>query len=326
MQWIELLELLREFTPLEFSEDNFVNSPSLTVIEKTDGEDLIVVARKPKSIQVLDRLSSSNHVRKLREDVYSVDRMTMIDAMMKFLWIIRLSWKDEDVHLIWSLLNCYLRSSDQESLKSTLLGEFNIELEKCVRKLNIDTGASYNELLGILLSRLDQMLSRPPPTLFQKIVDYLCIYGDLTVEELSRKIVREGISMSTLYKTLSRLKKNNYVRVVKHIRISSRGPMRELLTSNCNRCLYNYSSHDACYRFNLNQLSAILYAFYDKLLTSKELERLYIEFRAIPYPQRVLKRINNILVSLHSIRLRLEDKLTNSILQRIQSTTGISII
>ncbi len=326
MKEIELIQLLREFSPHEFTEDNYVNSPLLMIIEKADGQDLIVVARSQKSIHVLDRLSSSNHVKKLREDVYSIERLSMIDAMVKFSWIIRLSWKNEDAHLVWSLLNSYLKSSDQESLRSILLKEFNIELEKCLRKLSINTVEDYSEFLGTLLLKLDQTLSNIPPILFQKIIDYLCIHGELTVEELSRKIVREGISISTLYKTLSKLKKDNYVRVVKHIRVSNRGPMRELLTSNCNKCLYNHSSHDACYKFNLNQLSAVLYALYDKLLTQKDMERLYIEFRSIPYPQRVLKRINNILISLHSIKSRLDDKLTNSILQRIQSITGAYII
>lgn len=322
----ELIELLREFSPQEFSEDHLVNSPPLMIIEEADGQDLVVVARSSKSIQALDRLSSLNHMRKLREDVYSINRLSMINAMIKFSWIVRLSWKNEEAHLVWCLLNSYLRSSDQESLRSTLLREFNIELEKCLKRLNINTLHNYGEFLEILLLKLDEIVSSIPPILFQKIIDYLCIQGELTVEELSRKIAREGVSISTLYKTLSRLKKDDYVRVVKHIRVSNRGPMRELLTSNCNKCLYYYSSHDACYKFNLNQLSAVLYALYDKLLTQKDLERLYLEFRSIPYPQRVLKRINNILISLHSIKSRLEDKLTNSILQRIQSITGAHII
>jgi DNA-binding transcriptional ArsR family regulator len=322
----ELLHLMKQLTPSEFTEDIFVNSPPLSIIEKTDGQDLVIVAKNSRSISLLEELSYKNYAKKLREDLYVIERLSMIDALTKFLWIIRISWKNEEVYLLWALINSFLKTSDLESLKSTLFREFNIELDKCLSKLNISSTQEYNKLLEQLLSKLEQQLSKIPSVLLQKIVDYLCIHGELTVEELSRRIIREGVSISTLYKALSRLKKENYVRVAKHVRISSRGPMRELLASNCSKCLYNYSSHDTCYKSSLNQLSAILYTFYNKSLTPRDLEKLYIEFKSIPYPQRVIKRINDILVSLSVIRSRLEDKLTSSILHRIQAATGINIV
>jgi len=322
----ELLHLMKQLTPSEFTEDIFVNSPPLSIIEKTDGQDLVIVAKNSRSISLLEELSYKNYAKKLREDLYVIERLSMIDALTKFLWIIRISWKNEEVYLLWALINSFLKTSDLESLKSTLFREFNIELDKCLSKLNISSTQEYNKLLEQLLSKLEQQLSKIPSVLLQKIIDYLCIHGELTVEELSRRIVREGVSISTLYKALSRLKKENYVRVAKHVRISSRGPMRELLASNCSKCLYNYSSHDTCYKSSLNQLSAILYTFYNKSLTPRDLEKLYIEFKSIPYPQRVIKRINDILVSLSVIRSRLEDKLTSSILHRIQTATGINIV
>jgi DNA-binding transcriptional ArsR family regulator len=322
----ELIQLIRQFTPSEFTEDNFVNSPPLSIIEKTDGQHLIIVAKNSKSISLLEELSYKNYVKKLREGLYIIDKLSMIDALIKFSWIIRISWKNEETYLLWALINSFLKTSDLESLKSTLFKEFNIELDKCLSKLNISSTQEYSKLLEQLLSKLEQQLSKIPSVLLQKIVDYLCIHGELTVEELSKRIVREGVSISTLYKALSRLKKENYVRVAKHVRISNRGPMRELLASNCSKCLYNYSSHDTCYKSSLNQLSAILYTFYNKSLTPRDLEKLYIEFKSIPYPQRVIKRINDILVSLSVIRSRLEDKLTSSILHRIQTATGINIV
>ncbi|MEM1583479.1 MAG: hypothetical protein QXF28_06580 [Nitrososphaerota archaeon] len=324
----DLLQLVKEFTPNEFVEEVFINYPPFTIVEEPDGQDLVIVAWNEKSIQVLNRLLSNNknYVKKLREDVFVIERLSMIDALIKFSWIIRMSWKNEEVYLLWALLNSYMRTSDQESLKHTLMKEFNIEYEKGLAKLGIDITISHDNLLESLSNKLDMQMSSTPPILLQKIIDRLCIHGDLTVEELSRRIIREGVSTSTLYKALSRLKKENYVRVVKHVRISSRGPMRELLASNCGKCLYNYSSHDACYKSSLNQLSAIVYTFYNRTLTSRDLEKLYIEFRSIPYPQRVIKRINNILVSLNVIRSKLEDRLTSSILHRIQATTGIKII
>jgi len=322
----ELLHLMKQLTPSEFTEDIFVNSPPLSIIEKTDGQDLVIVAKNSRSISLLEELSYKNYAKKLREDLYVIERLSMIDALTKFLWIIRISWKNEEVYLLWALINSFLKTSDLESLKSTLFREFGIELDKCLSKLNISSTQEYSKLLEQLLSKLDEQLSKIPSALLQKIVDYLCIHGELTVEELSRRIIREGVSISTLYKALSRLKKENYVRVAKHVRISSRGPMRELLASNCSKCLYNYSSHDTCYKSSLNQLSAILYTFYNKSLTPRDLEKLYIEFKSIPYPQRVIKRINDILVSLSVIRSRLEDKLTSSILHRIQTATGINIV
>jgi DNA-binding transcriptional ArsR family regulator len=322
----ELLSLMTQFTPSEFTEDNFVNLPPLCIIEKTDGQDLIIVAKNSRSMRLLEELSYKNYVRKLRQDLYIIDRLSMINALTKFLWIIRISWKNEEVYLLWALINSLLKTSDPESLKLTLFKEFNIELDKCLSKVNINSTQEYSRLLELLLSKLDQQLSRIPPVLLQKIIDYLCVHGELTVEELSTRFIREGVSINTLYKALSRLKKENYVRVAKHVRISSRGPMRELLASNCNKCLYNYSSHDTCYKSSLNQLSAILYVFYNKSLTSRDLEKLCIEFKSIPYPQRVIKRINDILISLSVIRSRLEDKLTSSILHRIQAATGVNIV
>lgn len=324
----ELIQPLKDFTPNEFTEDVFVNSPPFMIVEVSDGQDIVVVAWSEKSIRIFDKLlsNSKNYMKKLREDVFVIERLNMIDALIKFSWIIRMSWKNEEVYLLWALVNAYLRTSDQESFKSTLINEFNIDYEKSLTKLGIDVTIEHNKLLELLLNKLNEQLSRTPPVLLQKIIDCLCTLGDLTVEELSRRIIREGVGTSTLYKALSRLKKENYVRVVKHVRISSRGPMRELLASNCSKCLYNYSSHDACYKSSLNQLSAIIHAFYNRTLTSRDLEKLYIEFRSIPYPQRVIKRINNILIYLNVIKSKLEDRLTNSILQRIQATTGIKII
>ncbi|MEN2974137.1 MAG: hypothetical protein ABDH32_01000 [Candidatus Caldarchaeales archaeon] len=326
MKEVELLSLLAEFKPYEFSEENYIRSPLIVLVERSNDQDAVLVAMNNRGIEALERLSSKNFFKKATREIYFVDKLSTLDALNKFSWIVRSGWKDECVYYLWSLLNSYMKSTDYDSLSSTMMNDFNLQVETCFRRLGFDSVPEYSMMLNLLQKKLEEYLSKAPPTLYQKIIDYLCIYGESTVDELFRRVLKGGISVSTLYKALSRLKKDNYVKVAKHVRITNRGPMRELLASNCGNCLYNHSSHINCYRATLNQLSAILRALYGKTLTYKDLERLYIEFRSIPYPQRVVRRVNEMLVSLYDIRTRLDDKLTSSIISKIQAITGINIL
>ncbi|MCX8193300.1 MAG: hypothetical protein N3G77_05780 [Nitrososphaeria archaeon] len=326
MKEAELLTLLKEFKPYEFDEENYVNSPPIVPIERFNNQDLVVVAMNNKGVEILDKLSLNNYLKKIDKEVYLIDRFPIVDALNKFSWLVRMGWRDERVHYLWCLLNSCIRADEYDSLSSIIVEDFNTQLEVCLRKLGMTLPQDYSMMLNLLQTRLSEYISRIPPAIHQKVIDYLCSYGESTVDELFRRVLRGGVSVSTLYKALSRLKKENYVKVVKHVRISSKGPMRELLTSNCSNCLYNHSSFINCYKYNLNQLSAIFKAFYGKTISPKDLEKLYIEFRSIPYPQRVVRRINEILLSLHSIKTKLEDRLTNSILSKIQNITGINLI
>lgn len=319
-----LKRLAMSLSPHEFLEEKYVNSPPIIFLEVPEGRELLLVAATKDSgpLNLLETLSVKGFLRKVVDGVYRAEKPQTIDAFEKFLWLMRLSWRDRETYYSWCILNAYSKASDYESLSSILRTEYSTQLEEALKALDASPPPDYDMLPEIVLRRLSQALSRIPTTLSRKIVDYLCTYGESTVEELAIRVVRGGVNASSVYRTISRLKKENYVKVLRHVRFSERGPMRELLASNCARCIYNYSSHVNCYKSSLNHLSAILTAFYGISLPKEALEKLYIEFRSIPFPQRVIKRVNDALLSLHSVRVKLEDKLILSILSKVQELSG----
>lgn len=328
MRRTELLILLGELDPDDFLEEVYVIDPPIIILRNVD-DAIIVVAMNEKGSKIIENSKLRKFLEQVDKDVYIAEKTSTVNTFDKFSWFIKVSWRNERIRLLWDLINIYHGSRDQNEFLKLIYEKTNSDLKSRLEYLETSLKSleeEQNDFLKILDEKLEEIVgSFIPSRISQKIMEHLCMYGESTIEELSRSIVKAGVTLNTVYKTISRLKKDQYIKVAKYVRVCKRGPMRELLTSNCDKCFYNFTSHDSCYRFSLMELSATLKALYGKTLTQEELRRLYVELKTVPYPQRVVRKISHILASLHIINRKLNDRLINSMLSKIKSITGLTI-
>ncbi|MCF8885113.1 MAG: hypothetical protein L4877_04895 [Aigarchaeota archaeon] len=328
MRHRELLVLLGELDPDDFLEEVYVMDPPIVILRNID-DDIVVVAMNEKGSRIIENSRLRKFLEQVDKDVYITEKTSTVNTFDKFSWFIKVSWRNERVRLLWNLINIYHGSRNQDEFLKLIYEKTNSDLKNKLEHFKmglISLDGKQDDFLKILGEKLEEIVSSfIPSRISQKIMEHLCMYGESTIEELSRSIVKTGVTLNTVYKTISRLKRDQYIKIAKYVRVCKRGPMRELLTSNCDKCFYNFTSHDSCYRYSLMELSATLKALYKKTLTQEELKKLYVELKTVPYPQRVVRKISYILAALHVINRKLNDRLINSMLSKIKSITGLTI-
>lgn len=321
----ELLSLMAVFPPQDFKEEVYLTSPPVVLVRDYNGNMLVMVISS-KGAAALEKLCTIYRcIRRPGNGLYLIIKPSMMTAFERFMWLARKSWRDEEIYILWALIHAYSNAKNQNAVSKILSQSLDLTLTTCMTRIGIDPSMEADEVWEQLRLKLRSYISRIPPDTYRKIVEYLCMYGEAFVEDISRLMVREGVAVNTVYKVLSNLKREQHVRVVKHVRVSPKGPMRELLTSNCNRCFYGYSSSESCFRANFNELCALLKVFYGKTLTPRERDRLYLEFKAMPYCHRIVRKVNDVLISFSKVRDKLSDRLVNSMLRRLRDITGIGV-
>lgn len=321
----ELLSLMATFPPQDFREELFLSAPPILLVRDHNGN-MLVVAMSDRGAEALNRLCGKYRcIRRLGEDLYLILKPSMMTAFERFMWLARRSWRDGEALILWSLIYAYSNSSNEEGARRLLSEILDISAEHCWAAVGTDPSAGLEERWEKLRENLSRQVSLIPPDTYRRVVEYLCTYGEAFVEDISRIMVREGVAVNTVYKILANLKRSQHVRVVKHVRVSSKGPMRELLASNCHKCFNGFSSSESCFRAHFNELCALLKVFYGRRLSQQEKDRLYLEFRAMPYCHRVVKKVNDVLISFSKVRDKLSDKLVNSMLKRLRDATGIDV-
>ena len=313
--------LLSGFAPLELDEESFIRSPPFVLLPGSEAG-VIVIPGAGKGRMVLDKIMVESGAGVLDDGVYVVEKPSVIDELEKFLWIVRYSWRDEAIRVVWAA--AYIHLNRIEGDLAQKLSEYSgIPPERCLEVLgHVDRG----RLWEAVEDRLRRILSRLPSSTHRKIMDYLCSKGRCFVEDVARYMVLEGLTTSTVYKVLSHLKKERFVDIVRYVRVSSRGPKRELLSPNCERCFYGFSSALNCLRFQVNELSMIIGVLYGRELGEEVRERLFRELLTVSNPNKVMRNVKEIIISFSKIRDRIGENGVKDILRKIDEVAGVKVL
>lgn len=133
------------------------------------------------------------------------------------------------------------------------------------------------------------------------------------------------LSIGAVYKTAERLKRGGYIHTMKHFRVNDRGPMRELLSSDCRNCFHGYSSAEKCFEDAFRRLEDELQRYYRKELTEEQRVNSYNSIRSVPFSPKVIRKVLEALRLIHHMESVLREKRVISMLKKLEEWYGIEL-
>ena len=170
---------------------------------------------------------------------------------------------------------------------------------------------------------IKKMVSELPNWTEELIMQTLCSGIGGSASEVYERVMSQGLGMSATYKTLEKLKRNEYVHPLKHYRVNERGPMRELLAANCGSCFYGYASPERCLTDTLRQLEDMFENYYGKKLSEEERERLRSSISAVPYNSRLSRRVYELLKLMRQVDRVAKEGGVPTVLSKIEESYGV---
>jgi hypothetical protein len=305
--------LFGSFRPTEWSEEAYTSRPPF-MVETLSGH-VLVVPRDYQSETVLDRISSSLGLKKQSQGRrrYLVSKGYAVKGLREFDWYVRRSWQNKELAALWAL--AYVGEKEdwsQPSLKLSHVAEVaGLTVKECSQAmqklfhLTTENGSAQN--LGefasdksLVQQTLEKKVAELPIWTEEKVMSVLCAGSGFSVSELYEAVLSQGLSMEAVYKVSEHLKTQGYVFTQRHYRVNERGPMREMLTVDCQNCFFGYSNSDSCLEDTLRQIEDVLERDYGKEPTKDARAALLDTLKSTPYACRTNKRV------LTSLRLKQE--------------------
>ncbi|GBC71331.1 hypothetical protein HRbin02_01112 [Candidatus Calditenuaceae archaeon HR02] len=328
-----MMTLLALHPPLAWSEDRFIHSP-LYRIEEFDERLLLFPSRSEAEI-ILENLIRLLGLQKQKTSPtsYLIQKNEVFKALRNFLWIVRKSWRNETVRVIWSTL--YIASAKGwENIPLDMIAEVSgIDHAKCreilMRVLDseklIDGGvvrAGSRHLVEAL-----ELILRSIPTWSEELVmSILCTEIYVSVEDIYVKMRPYGLSIAAIYKIVQRLKKADHIARVRYSRRRPQGPMREVFSPNCRNCFYGYSSQEKCLQHLLVELETYFKENYGKTFSIEERMTLYKSLRMAPFGPRMLRKLLTTLRLVKNVEQLVKDERLAGLLRKLDELCGVKLI
>ncbi|MEM4314969.1 MAG: hypothetical protein QXI97_01565 [Nitrososphaerota archaeon] len=328
-----LITLLASFPPSTWSEDRFIRSP-LYRIEEFD-EKLLLLPSCSEAEIVLENLVRPLGLRKQKTSPtsYLIQKNEVVRTLRNFLWLVRKSWKDEEVRTLWSALYvAYVKG--WERIPLSMVAEVSgLELEKCreilirildgERIVNTETAKAGSKYFSEGLNRLLQGI----PTWSEELVmSTICTETYASVEDIYIKTRTYGLSIAAIYKIMQRLKKANRVARARYSRKRSQGPMREVFTPNCRNCFYGYSSQEKCLQHRFVEMETYFRENYGKTFSDEEKATLYKSLRLTPFGPQVLRKLLTTLRLVRNVEQAVRDEKLAGLLRKLDELCGVRIV
>ena len=332
------MRLFGAFRPTEWNEEGYTKRPPFTT-ETISGR-VFVVPRDPDIEAVLDGLSASLSLKKMRQRHanYLVSRDRGLRALREFDWYVRRSWRDKELRALWAL--AYLGEKADWSREpvhiqdvSDAAGLTARESTEAIQKLfHTKGGNSGNHGLaefasdrGLIQQTLEKKVDELPIWTEEVLMSVLCAGPGASISELYESILQQGLSVGAVYKVAERLKTQGYVYTLRHYRVNSRGPMREMLSADCRNCFFGFSSPEGCLDDSLRQIEGVLEHDYGKKSTLGERASLSRSLRATPYASGTNRRVLASLRLIREVEMMTKDPSVSSMLRKIEENYGVDL-
>jgi hypothetical protein len=333
-----LTRLLVSFRPSEWNEEAYVRGPPFTT-ENTSGR-VFLVPRDDDVEVTLDGISTLLGLKKRRQGhaSYVVSRANAIKALREFDWFVRRSWRNTDLPPLWALI--YLgetrRWTQSETTLQTVADLAGLSPEECGEALGrlfhsrFENGRvqGLEEYAGdkkLVESVLERNLAELPTWTEETVMAVLCSTAGGSAAEIYESVLAQGLSVGAVYKVLEHLKAQGFVYPARHFRVNERGPMREMLSTDCRNCFYGFTNPDLCLQDTLRQLDDVLRRDYGRIPTREERSALYASMKAVPYCSRTNRRVLVSLRLMHEIDMMTKEGRVSSLLKKIEQHYGVEL-
>ena len=108
------------------------------------------------------------------------------------------------------------------------------------------------------------------------------------------------------------------MQALRHFRVNERGPMRELLGSDCSNCFFGYTSAEKCFDDAFRELEHVLRRYYQKELTEEERATSYGAIRSAPFGPKVIRKALEALKLIHHTDILMAEKSVANVLRKLE--------
>jgi hypothetical protein len=146
----------------------------------------------------------------------------------------------------------------------------------------------------------------------------LCSAMGSSVNDIYNRAFPRELTVGAVYKVSEELKRGGYVQALRHFRVNERGPMRELLGSDCRNCFFGYSSAEKCFDDAFRELEHVLKSYYGKELTEEERASSYGAIKSAPFGPKVIRKVLEVLKLIHHMDALMEEKNVVNVLRKLE--------
>ncbi|MGP8056546.1 MAG: hypothetical protein ACLP9K_02940 [Nitrososphaerales archaeon] len=325
------LALLGSFSPDQWSEDAYIRTPPF-VTEGVDGT-VMIIPTSLEAERVLDLVSPALGLKKTRNGqlCYLTSRAETIRALRMFNWFVRRSWRSKELAILWALayaLGDLDRAHPPVSVQSiTIMTSCGPKLVSEVMNGLRDTGdapsrggafGEYTVDGAALKERLESHLEETPTQTEELVMESLCSGTGSSVNDIYNRAFPRELTVGAVYKVSEELKRDGYVQALRHFRVNERGPMRELLGSDCRNCFYGYSSAEKCFADASRNLEQTLKRYYQKELTEEERTSTYNTIKSAPFGPKVIRKVLEALTLIHHMDIMMSEKNVVNVLRKLE--------
>ena len=302
------------FKPTEWTEEAYVTRPPF-VIETISGR----VYLAPRDYHVeerLDAISSPLGLKKASQDHrrFLVAKANAAKGLREFDWYVRRSWLNKELAVLWAL--AYIGEKEdwsQTSLKLQYIAEIaGLTTKECGQALQSlfhltpQNGSTRNLTdfgtdKSLVQQTLEKKIAELPIWTEEKVMSALCAGPGGSVAELYEALLSQGLTIGAVYKVSEHLKSQGYVYTQKHYRVNERGPMREMLTSDCGHCFFGHSNSAKCLEGTLREIEDALSRDYGKEPTKDERSAIFNVIKSMPYACRTNRKVLSSLRLMHEL-------------------------
>lgn len=288
--------------------------------------------------ETLDAISSPLGLKKASQDRrrFLVTRANAAKGLREFDWYVRRSWQNMELTALWAL--AYIGEKEdwsQTSLKLQYIAEVaGITTKGCGQALQTlfhlipqnGTTRNLTEFCtdkSLVQQTLEKKVSELPIWTEEKVMSALCTGPGESVTELYEAVLSQGLTIGAVYKVSEHLKSQGYVYTQRHYRVNERGPMREMLTSDCGHCFFGYSNSAKCLEGTLREIEDVLARDYGKEPTKDERSAVFDAIRSTPYACRTNRRVLSSLRLMHELDGIAGEGTVSDILAKISDGYGV---
>jgi hypothetical protein len=192
-----------------------------------------------------------------------------------------------------------LRGADDALARAGAFGEYKVD------------GVALKE-------KLESHLEETPTQTEELVMESLCSGMGSSVNDIYNRAFPRELTVGAVYKVSEELKRNGYVQALRHFRVNERGPMRELLGSDCRNCFYGYSSAEKCFDDAFRDLEQILKRYYQKELTEEERASSYSAIKSAPFGPKVIRKVLEAMKLIHHMDVMMNEKNVVNVLRKLE--------
>jgi hypothetical protein len=334
----QLAKILATYRPTEWTEEAFIESPPFT-IENQSGR-MFLIPRDEIADSVLDGITSLLGLKRRTQErtSYLVSRSSSGKTLREFDWYVRRSWRNPDLPVLWAVIfqgeqrmwsNARITLQSLSDLAGVNQKECGVSLARLFRSrfedgeaTGLDEFANDKKLVEVILQRV---VDDFPTWTEERVMSILCSTAGGSAAEICEGVPTQSLSVGAVYKVLERLRSQGFVYPARYFRVNEKGPMREMLSTDCRFCFYGFTNPDHCLLDSLRQLEIVLQRNYGKVPSSEERSTLYASMKAIPYSQRINRRVITSLKLIHEIDKSLSEGRVTSLLKKIEEHYGVEL-